>query len=129
MRVYFWGTRGSLPASITAETVRAKIIRAIKEAKTRSFRNDNEIETFVDTELPFTVSRSYGSNTSCVEIRNGEEYVICDAGTGLRDLGNSHMKLIEQGLQRKSGSSISTSAYRLLPESFCLMTYVATVHI
>ena len=104
MRVYFWGTRGSLPASITAETVRTKIIRAIKEAKTRSFQNDNEIEAFVDAELPFTVSRSYGSNTSCVEIRNGEEYVICDAGTGLRDLGNSHMKLIEQGLQRKNGS-------------------------
>lgn len=104
MRVYFWGTRGSLPASITAHTVRAKIIRALEAAKTRSFGNQADIERFVDTELPFTVSKTYGSNTACIEIKDGDEYVICDAGTGLRDLGNHHMKLIEQGLKRASGS-------------------------
>ncbi|OPY02036.1 MAG: ribonuclease Z [Syntrophorhabdus sp. PtaB.Bin184] len=104
MRVYFWGTRGSLPASITAETVRAKIVRAIKSAESRTFRSDSEIEDFIRDELPFTVGRTYGSNTPCVEIKNGDEYMICDAGTGLRDLGNHHMKLIEQGLQRRSGS-------------------------
>ena len=31
----------------------------------------------------------YGGNTSCVEIRNGDEIVILDAGTGLRLLGQS----------------------------------------
>src|SRR5260370_10623083 len=31
-------------------------------------------------------------------------------------------------LQRNSGSSISTKGYRLRPLSFCLRTYVATVH-
>lgn len=104
MRVYFWGTRGSLPASITAETVRKKIVRALEAAKARTFEDQGEIERFVDTELPFTVSNTYGSNTACIEIKNGDEYMICDAGTGLRDLGNHHMKLIEQGLQRRSGS-------------------------
>lgn len=104
MRVHFWGTRGSLPASITAATVRAKVILAIKEARAHNFSNDKEIEEFVDNKLPFTVRGNYGSNTSCVELRNGNEYVICDAGTGLRDLGNYHMKRIEQGLQRKSGT-------------------------
>ena len=104
MRVYFWGTRGSLPASITAQTVRAKIIRAIKAAQGHNFGNDADIENFVDNELSFTIGGTYGSNTPCVEIKNGDEYVICDAGTGLRDLGNHHMKLIEQGLQRRSGS-------------------------
>jgi len=104
MRVYFWGTRGSLPASITAQIVRAKIVRAIKAAQAHSFGNDADIENFVDNELSFTIGGTYGSNTPCVEIKNGDEYVICDAGTGLRDLGNHHMKLIEQGLQRRSGS-------------------------
>ena len=42
--------------------------------------------------LPFPVRGSYGNNTPCIEIRGGEEYVICDAGTGLRDLGNYHVK-------------------------------------
>lgn len=104
MRVYFWGTRGSLPASITADTVRTKIIRALEAAKTRTFGSKADIERFVDTELPFTVSRTYGSNTPCIEIKDGDEYIICDAGTGLRDLGNHHMELTVQGLKRKGGS-------------------------
>ena len=102
MHVYFWGTRGSLPASITAETVRVKIIKAIKAANSHQFANDEEIEQFVNKELPFPVRGSYGNNTPCVEIRGGEEYVICDAGTGLRDLGNYHMKMAEQGRNNKN---------------------------
>lgn len=31
----------------------------------------------------------YGGNTSCVEIRAGDELLIVDAGTGVRELGNS----------------------------------------
>jgi phosphoribosyl 1,2-cyclic phosphodiesterase len=102
MHVYFWGTRGSLPASITAETVRAKIIKAIKEVDSHQLTNDEEIEQFVDHKLPFPVRGSYGSNTPCVEIRGGEEYVVCDAGTGLRDFGNYHTKMVEQGRQNKN---------------------------
>ena len=30
-----------------------------------------------------------GGNTSCVEVRMGAERIVCDAGTGLRDLGRS----------------------------------------
>lgn len=103
MRVYFWGTRGSLPASMTEAVVRQKIFRALKEAKAMNIKNDGDIEKFVDG-LPFDVRGTYGTNTSCVEIRNGEEYIICDAGTGLRDLGNHHMKLVEQGLKSATGS-------------------------
>jgi phosphoribosyl 1,2-cyclic phosphodiesterase len=31
----------------------------------------------------------YGGNTSCVEVRSGDEIIILDAGTGLRALGNA----------------------------------------
>ena len=51
--------------------------------------------------MQFSVRGCYGNNTSCVEIRGGEEYVICDAGTGLRDFGNYHTKMVEQGKERK----------------------------
>lgn len=104
MHVYFWGTRGSLPASITAETVRTKTIKAIKEASKHQFANDEEIERFVN-ELPFPIRGSYGGNTPCVEIRGGEEYVICDAGTGLRDLGNYHVKKMA-GKRRKKKNAV-----------------------
>jgi len=102
MRVYFWGTRGSLPASTTAEIIRAKIIKAIKETGGRQFSNDEEIAHFVDADLPFALRGSYGNNTPCIEIKGGAEYVICDAGTGLRDMGNNHVKLVEQGRCEKN---------------------------
>jgi phosphoribosyl 1,2-cyclic phosphodiesterase len=36
---------------------------------------------------PGHATRKYGGNTSCVEIRVGDRLLICDAGTGLRELG------------------------------------------
>ncbi len=90
--VYFWGTRGSLPASVTAGTIRAKVIKAVKAFLPQGPLDDAGIETFVEKNLPFSIRGSYGANTSCVEIRGGEEYVLCDAGTGLRDFGNYVMQ-------------------------------------
>lgn len=34
----------------------------------------------------------YGGNTSCIEVRSGEEIIILDSGTGLRALGQSLLK-------------------------------------
>jgi phosphoribosyl 1,2-cyclic phosphodiesterase len=34
----------------------------------------------------------YGGNTACVEVRCGDTIIICDAGTGMRDLGSSLSK-------------------------------------
>jgi phosphoribosyl 1,2-cyclic phosphodiesterase len=42
---------------------------------------------------PGYATRRYGGNTSCVEIRNDETLLICDGGTGLRELG---LDLIER---------------------------------
>jgi len=39
----------------------------------------------IPTPGPATVR--YGGNTSCIEVRNGDEIIILDAGTGLRPLG------------------------------------------
>ncbi len=107
MRVDFWGTRGSLPASYTSETIRKKIFTAIKASSSLSLRTDEEIEKFVykgltNKSLPFSAISSYGSNTSCMTIDGGKEYVLCDAGTGLRDFGNYVLKSSAQGGMGKS---------------------------
>ena len=91
MKVCFWGARGSLPVSVTAKQVRSKVFAAVKEAAKYDFRSDADIERFIDEKLPFAVRGSYGGNTSCIEIKSGDEYIICDAGTGLRDFGNYMM--------------------------------------
>ena len=92
MKVYFWGTRGSLPVSATAKQVRAKVAAAVKAAAQYPLSSDDEVERFIDEKLPFSIRGGYGGNTACVEIRGGDEYMLCDAGTGLRDFGNAIMR-------------------------------------
>ncbi|KWT85034.1 MBL fold metallo-hydrolase [Candidatus Magnetominusculus xianensis] len=92
IKVCFWGTRGSLPVSITADTIRAKIHRALKTARNFDTNTDESIEAFINGQLSFSEWGSYGGNTSCVELRDGGEYILCDAGSGLRDFGNFIMK-------------------------------------
>ncbi|MDM8523771.1 MBL fold metallo-hydrolase [Desulfococcaceae bacterium HSG8] len=92
MKVVIWGSRGSLPASVHAENIRYKIYRAIEAARGHDLRSKEHIENFIDTELPFSVRGGYGTNTSCVEIRDGEDYIILDSGSGIRDFGNYVMK-------------------------------------
>lgn len=92
MEVRFWGTRGALPASVTAGEIREKISTALKIALEEGLGAESDIEGFIDKELPFWVKGAYGTNTPCVEIRDGNEFLLCDAGSGLRDFGNHYMR-------------------------------------
>lgn len=90
MLVRFWGTRGSLPAPLNYRAVRAKIHEALLAARGRSLDGAEAIDLFIDRTLPFSVGGTYGGNTGCVEIvTGGDEYVLCDMGTGAREFGNS----------------------------------------
>lgn len=88
-RVVFWGTRGSLPVSLSARDVREKLMAALVAADGRKFRSRAALEDFVD-QLPFSVNGTFGGNSSCVEIvTEGPEHIICDMGSGARPLGQS----------------------------------------
>ena len=99
MKIHFWGTRGSLPNSITEKHIKEKLYNAVRKSRQFSLKNEQDIKDFVDNELTFSENGTYGSNTACVEINDGElnrrdpkEYLLCDAGAGLRDFGNSILK-------------------------------------
>jgi phosphoribosyl 1,2-cyclic phosphodiesterase len=86
-RVRFWGTRGSLPVSLTASDVRKKVAAALRGAAGRTFASDGELDAYVDS-LGLSVSGTYGGHSPCVEIETGgPEYVLCDLGTGIRPFG------------------------------------------
>jgi phosphoribosyl 1,2-cyclic phosphodiesterase len=88
-RIRFWGTRGSLPVALTAAMVRRKLITVLRDASGRGFASDAEIEAYLDG-LRFPVAGTYGGHTSCVEIETGgNEYVICDLGSGVRPFGQA----------------------------------------
>jgi phosphoribosyl 1,2-cyclic phosphodiesterase len=85
--VRFWGTRGSLPVALTAAGVRQKVIAALRAADGRRFASEDELAAFVDG-LGTPVAGTYGGHSPCVEIETGgEEYVLCDLGSGVRPFG------------------------------------------
>lgn len=92
MKVHFWGTRGSLPRSVTSQETRRKISRVLELAQGHDLSDAARRENFIDTILPFALKGSFGSNTSCTQIEHADEYILLDAGTGLREFGNAFMK-------------------------------------
>lgn len=92
MRVRFWGTRGSLAAPLTAKDVRAKLRQALKLASSVDLGSDAKLDAFLDQRLSFPIVGTYGGNTPCVELDGvGDEYLLCDLGTGLREFGRHVM--------------------------------------
>lgn len=100
MLVRFWGTRGSLPVAMKADAVRAKIARALVAANGQSITDLDAAEAFIDRELDFATSGTYGGATACVEIEAGESFFICDMGSGLREFGLSAMERCAAGHAR-----------------------------
>lgn len=93
MQVVFWGSRGSLPHSVTSEHVRRKVRLALRDAVRAGLDSEDDVDDFVEGQLSFDVRASYGCNTACVEIRTGtSDLVVLDAGTGIRNLGKHLMK-------------------------------------
>jgi phosphoribosyl 1,2-cyclic phosphodiesterase len=92
MLVRFWGTRGSLPVALDGAGVRRKIKQVLLQTNGRRFEDEAAIERFIDEELDFPTRHGYGGNSACVEIVGGNDYMICDMGSGLRCLGQQIMK-------------------------------------
>jgi phosphoribosyl 1,2-cyclic phosphodiesterase len=92
LKVRFWGTRGSIPVSVTAAEIRRKLIHALSGAAGLDLTTTEAIERYVD-ELGFEVRGTFGGHSSCVELETGgDEHVIFDMGSGARPLGQSLLK-------------------------------------
>jgi len=91
MIVRFWGTRGSLPVAQKADVVRDKVISALMASNGLAFETDDEAASWLDENLDFSIAGTYGGATSCVEIDAGDEFIVCDMGSGLREFGLNAM--------------------------------------
>lgn len=88
MQIRFWGTRGSIPVSLTSEHIRAKLIAAVTGANGRLFPSNEAVAGYVDG-LDFSVRGTFGGHSSCVEIvSNDDTHLILDMGSGARALGS-----------------------------------------
>src|SRR4029453_14668319 len=89
MRVKFWGTRGSIPVATTSAGIRQKRGAALTQPAGRPLDPPARIGGFVDGEPDFAVGRTYGGDSSCVQLDAGDpHYVLCDLGSGVRAFGN-----------------------------------------
>lgn len=85
MLVRFWGTRGSIPVALTTPAIRRKLVTALVQASGRALDTPEKAQAFVEQELDFAVSHTFGGNSSCVQLdTGGPEYVLCDLGSGAR---------------------------------------------
>ena len=84
MQVTIWGCRGSLPTPMPKSEYEEKtrhILEAYREAG-----SPQDVEEFL-AGREFHERSTYGGNTSCVEVTDGDAQIIFDAGSGLRPLG------------------------------------------
>jgi len=91
--IRFWGTRGSIPVAMTSAEVQRKLVAALVRAAGRGLDTREKAQAFVARELDFTVSHTFGGNSSCVQIAGRDAsgdapYVLCDLGSGARVFAN-----------------------------------------
>ena len=89
MLVRIWGCRGSLPVAMNTAKLRSRLVKALLAAQGKALTSEEQISRFMDEELDFAVTHTFGGNTPCVEIESGgSDYVACDLGSGAREFGN-----------------------------------------
>jgi phosphoribosyl 1,2-cyclic phosphodiesterase len=86
MKVKFWGMRGSIPTPISPADIEEKIRRALRGAAGLDLSSEQAIERYIQR-LPEEMRHTIGGNTACVEVRAADQWLILDAGSGLRLLG------------------------------------------
>lgn len=91
MKVKIWGARGSIPAPITPQAVRDKLIEVLQGAQGVDLEDPQAIREYLDRLNP-VLAGTAGGNTACVEIQADGKIIIIDAGSGIRALGRELMK-------------------------------------
>src|SRR5258707_13559686 len=92
--VTFWGTRGSIPVSLDSASIRDKLAHALVAASGKRLDTQEKARAWVDSELDFAVSHTFGGNSACVQRDAGDnEHVLCDLGSGVRVFGNNLLSL------------------------------------
>ena len=88
--VKFHGVRGSIPSPLMPEEVEEKLLRACQKVQPEDLKDETTMRSFVQG-LPNEIKGTFGGNSSCVSMEVNGEFLIFDAGSGIRMLGQSLM--------------------------------------
>ncbi len=90
MLLKFWGTRGSIPSPLLPHVIEQKIVSALEQAGQNKIdlADANALRHLAAERIANFKSSTVGGNTTCVTVEVGDELIIFDAGSGLRELGD-----------------------------------------
>ena len=90
MLIRIWGSRGSLPVSLGSAALQDKLVKVLVAAAGKGIDTESKARAFIASLPDFAACHTFGGNSSCVQLETGtREYVICDMGSGARELGNA----------------------------------------
>jgi phosphoribosyl 1,2-cyclic phosphodiesterase len=90
VKIKFWGTRGSLPQGMAHDGVLSIINEVLDAAEKKGLASPAAIKSGLASGV-FPHPLSYGGNTSCIEVSDGEQLAFVDMGSGLREAGTYHL--------------------------------------
>lgn len=97
--ITFRGVRGSIPSPLLGDEIEEKVTRILETVTPEDLKDMASRKAFIEG-LPVHLKRSFGGNSSCVQVDVGGTLIIFDAGSGLRVLG---YELLEKGFGRGQG--------------------------
>ena len=90
MRVRVGATGGWIPVALPAGVGPRTLCPGLGAGAARGLDTPGKARAFVENELEFSVSHTFGGNSSCVQLEtDGADHVLCDLGSGARTFGNS----------------------------------------
>lgn len=99
MKLKFWGVRGSIPSPVSSAEIEDKLVAALAGAQDVDLGDKDAIHAYVRA-LPPLTRGTVGGNTPCISVRVGDEWIVFDAGSGIRELG---IALLETEFARGQG--------------------------
>jgi len=87
----FWGVRGSIPTPISTEMLEDKLVDLLTGLDGKNVSTPDTARAYLQS-LSIFERGTIGGNTSCVEVRSGDQLIIIDCGSGIKELGWSLMK-------------------------------------
>ena len=88
MEIHFWGVRGSIATPLSNSDLTVRIESALKLWLKNGLTDPLRIPEFIEN-LPWHIRSTVGGNSTCLQVKAGDQLIICDAGTGIRPLGIS----------------------------------------
>lgn len=91
MRVRFWGVRGSTPTPLTRIDLRERLRAALRGAAGLDLSSSDVVDAYL-ARLPAEIGDLIGGHTTCLSIETDDCFLIIDAGSGMRALGQALMQ-------------------------------------